>query len=439
SLYLLTWFQHLKNHSSKRRRRLKERILSKLILVFAAVALIPGAWAEPVKVRLRRALTAVEIQAMNLKLTGLSAESPVVPVAAITPRLESIRIRFKPTKSGIPLWKIRYRDSKQTVETQALPLEIRGEVMRLGLEPVPRHLKLFPREDGRIDVITELDVESYLSGVVPSEMPASWPLEALKAQVIASRSYMYSLMNERQGEHFHLEASVFDQVYSMMNEVLTNRHHRETIARAIRETKDLVLVGKDGEIIRSFYHSDCGGQTEEPDRVWGTGSTLGTVKDPSCPLSPHGLWTYRISRKELGERLARYLSWPASDLFMSVEVVDRSPSRRIGELRVLFAGGQAQLKAQDLRRILGFSRIKSTNFQFHWGADDLIIHGRGYGHGVGMCQWGARTLAGRGLDHQKILKHYYAKARVVPLAEVGGWSAKDLKKKARSGNRAISL
>ncbi|MCB0363739.1 MAG: SpoIID/LytB domain-containing protein [Bdellovibrionaceae bacterium] len=418
---------------------MKEWILSILAIAIVAGGLGTGAQAEPVRVRLRRALQSVDIQAMDLKLSSLGSQRSVVPVAAVAPRLESIRIRFKPTKSGIPIWKIQYRDSKQTVESQTLPLEVHGEVMRLGLEPVPRHLKLFPREDGRIDVITELDVESYLSGVLPSEMPASWPLEALKAQVVASRSYMYSLMNEKQGEHFHLEASVFDQVYSMMNDVITNPHHRGTISQVIRETKDQVLVDAQGEIVRAYYHSDCGGQTEEPGRVWGTGAKMGTVKDPSCPLSPHGLWTFKIKRKELGERLGRYLSWPTDDPFMSLEVIDRSPSRRVGNLRVLFNRGEAILSAQDLRRVLGFSRIKSTNFQLHWGAEDLTIHGRGFGHGVGMCQWGARTLANRGLSYQQILKHYYMKARIQPLSEVGGWSAQDLKKKAKSGQQAITL
>lgn len=408
-------------------------------IVLLLVALTLPAWGDPlVKVRLRRALETVDIQAMGLRLSARPSSSQYVRVAI--PHLEAISIKYlKSKKPGIPRWQITYAKSKKVEETHALPLQIRGDVMRLGLEPVPRHLKLFPREDGRIDVITELKVDSYLAGVVPSEMPASWPLEAIKAQVIASRSYMYSTMQERQQDHYHLEASIFDQVYSMVNHLAANRQYQKVVRRAINETKGLVLVAPKGEVLRSYYHSDCGGQTEEPDRVWGSGETLGTVKDPSCPLSPHGLWSYKIGRSKLGNRLRTYLGWPKEDKFLSLEVVSRSPSQRVNDVRVIFAGGVAKMSSQDLRRVLGFTRIKSTNFRFHWKGGELTIHGRGNGHGVGMCQWGARTLAKRGLSYERILLHYYGRSRIAPLAEIGGWSSKELSKKQKNGEKALAL
>ncbi|MCC7405631.1 MAG: SpoIID/LytB domain-containing protein [Bdellovibrionales bacterium] len=401
---------------------MKERILSfrNVILtssLFVVATLLVGFSArasELVRVRLKRAASAVEIQAMDLRVSSLPFSGSVRPAAMGSMRFESIVVRVQRAAQGLPLWKIRRRDSGVTETTRALPLEIKGEVMRLGLEPVPRHLKLFPREDGSIDVVTEMDVESYLSGVVPSEMPASWPLEALKAQVITSRSYMYSLMKERANEHFDLEASVFDQVYSMVNEAVTNRQFRESVTRALRETRDQVLMSPEGEILRAHYHSDCGGRTEEADQVWGSGKRWGTVRDPQCPLSPSGLWTFPISRKNLGEKLKRALNREGELLRMTIE--ERSPSGRVGRLLLAFTDGEAPITGQELRRILGFAKLKSTNFQLQWVADGLVVHGRGNGHGVGMCQWGAKNLATQGKNFREILLHYYPTAHLALIS-----------------------
>ena len=99
--------------------------------------------------------------------------------------------------------------------------------------------------------------------------------------------------------------------------------------------------------------------------------------------------------------------------FQGIKVKQRTPSGRVATLEVRFKNQPVKiLTAQSLRRILGFRQIKSTNFAIHWDIDKVKIQGRGNGHGVGLCQWGARQLALRGLKHQDILKHYYPRTKL---------------------------
>lgn len=389
------------------------------VLVFSW-SVSASAWAENdavVKVRLKSRLSSVKVSGFQIKM----------PYDGAGPRLEFQKRRIelrRILKDQRIVWEISDSQLPQKMYWQDEVLMVQGETMSLGLEPAPKTLLLYPLDTKAFDVVASLNVENYLAGVLPSEMPASWPMEALKAQVVASRSYMLALMKERRHQHFQLESSVFDQVYKHVNRVGISQDIQKRILSAIRETRGDVLVGARGEIFKSFYHADCGGQTEEPKYVWGMEKKNGTVKDGFCPSSPHAKWEYRLSKSRLKSELAKHLPIESSSEVRGMLIAQRTPSGRVAELEVLKEDSTSfRISAQDFRRAIGFHRIKSTNFRLFWFGEEVVIEGRGHGHGVGMCQWGARSLAKRGVSYRDILKRYYPRSRLISEA-----SKKDPKK-----------
>lgn len=363
---------------------------------------------HPVRVRLKRKVSTVDVSGLDLTFKSHKQINRSISL----PQMKKATISV--IKQGQDfLWQVRLAEENGTLQFKGRELEITGEMVRLGVEPSPAALLLHADSRGDIDVVAELDLETYLAGVLPSEMPASWPLEALKAQLIASRSYTLDMLEKRKHWHYHVEASVHDQVFRMLEPGPSNKAVRDKVQKAIKETRGQYLSLKGGRALRAYYHADCGGQTENPKYVWGTNISTGTVKDPSCPLSPHASWQVRLPRVRLRQIFSQYFSLKGGPDFKSVLVAQRTPSGRVDSLQVLYDGRKPlKISAQKFRELVGFSELKSTNFRFHWFGKDMQIDGKGHGHGVGLCQYGARSLARRGMNYQDILKHYYPKARL---------------------------
>jgi len=369
-----------------------------------------SAHAELIRVRLAQSKR-------PLQLTGLGLDVAAREDAALTvgfPTLEKAQVKLVQGKRGIPVWEIKYSKSGSTERVIGPTLKVRGELLRLGLEPVPHRLELHAADDNRVDVVSVMDLDTYLAGVLPSEMPVGWPLEALKAQVIASRTYALQLIRERRLRHYHLESTVFDQVYKTVSQLGLNDGAREKINRALVETNGEVLVDQSGNLIKAFYHADCGGHTELASRVWGEpGSDFGSVKDPFCPQSPLANWHYEIDRLVLAKLLTEYFALPGESVLQSLAIVSRTPSGRVAQLDVLFDGQAARrITAHEFRRVLGFEHVKSTQFSIQWQSRILTLEGKGHGHGVGMCQYGAKAMAKNGRNYRSILKHYYPGTKI---------------------------
>lgn len=393
--------------------RMKIQALVQALAISSFLLLGSAAWAgSKVKVRLKAKTSTIRLSGFNLKL-------PTDLIQTRIPQFEKRQVRIKRVEvNQRSFWQIVDSDSQQKFLWPNEVLEIEGEMLQMGPEPLPKKLFLYPIEDQKIDLVAELDIENYLAGVVPSEMPASWPLEALKAQVVASRSYMLSLMEERRNRHFHLEASVFDQVYKHSNRVSVPLNIQNKVLKAIRDTEDHVLLTAGGSIYRSFYHADCGGATEEPEYVWGTKRKNGTVKDASCPSSPQAKWDLHLKREGLRQQLAQHFSWSSADVFRGLLIAQRTPSGRVSQIEIVLGDQTNQkLDAQEFRKLLGYDRLKSTNFNMTWFGDELQIEGQGHGHGVGMCQWGARSMAKLGNSYKDILKRYYPYAEIKKISD----------------------
>ena len=322
-------------------------------------------------------------------------------------------------------WRVEFPDGSY-LDLVADTLKVDGEFLKLSGARVPDSFDLRFVGRGQFEGILRLNLEDYLKGVLPSEMPAHWPLEALKAQAVAARSYVVSMIRERRAQSFDVESSILDQVYQFENYLNISTKNQKKIQQAVEETRGYILFQPSGEVHRSFYHAHCGGHTEVAERVWGNGqedrSSL-TVADRRCALTRSFKWSFSVPREELeahlGDRFNQSQA-PSSEEAIISEVRPEgvSASGRVSHLRFRTKNGSETLvSTQDFRQMMGFNKVKSTLFELSWDGHNLKLEGQGHGHGVGMCQHGARFMAKAGRDYQAIINRYYPKAQ---LARLGG-------------------
>lgn len=368
--------------------------------------------AETVRVRLKKAVKDIQVSGFGLEITpALSGDKQGSLID-----VRNYKISMIQTKKG-PAFLVD--DGKEKRRIQHSQLFLHGEMLRMDALPQKGDLRIYRSGAETFDVVSEMNIETYLEGVLPAEMPASWPRQAMLAQAIASRSYMISLMKQRQKKHYDLDASVVDQAFQVFSETEIDT---KRIKQIVQESKDKILVDEKGKVLRSFYHADCGGQTEEARYVWGDSPIRGTVKDSSCPLSPWSSWQVTIPKTTLKEKLIAHLNLSQDDKLKTVLISSRSPSGRVQTVDAIFSSGTYHLAAQKLREVAGFNIVKSTQFDSRWFGNDWQLKGRGYGHGVGLCQWGAKHLALDGATYEQILEHYYPNAslKVAKTSTVAG-------------------
>jgi stage II sporulation protein D len=283
------------------------------------------------------------------------------------------------------------------------------------------------------EVVNQVDVENYLDGLVNAEFSAAWNREAIDAQVVAARTYAYyqiKLSAKRVGSHFDLDSTIKDQVYDGS----TREDYRSRLS-AIR-TRGMILKASanDEWPIKAYYHSTCGGATELPEVVWGTPMKgfRRRVVCPYCRNSPSFIWDVPLGAKEIalqiwkgahelaaGDR-EKIRTWPESwehelreSTLSDLRVTSQNVSGRAEIVTSRWKNAQGKeyvlsMPGTLFRSWLGPSRLKSTVFQvLAAGKDQWVLRGRGFGHGVGLCQWGAKALGENGKKAREILKFYY--------------------------------
>tara|TARA_Y100000746_G_C15468161_1_gene435137 strand:- start:43 stop:1299 length:1257 start_codon:yes stop_codon:yes gene_type:complete len=267
----------------------------------------------------------------------------------------------------------------------------------------------------KLDLIAKMDLENYLLGVLPSEMPASWPLESLKAQAIASRTYVLYQIEENKDKNYDVESTVMDQVFK--HKRLPKAYSRK-MAKVLAETKDLMLA-QNTKPIKAFFHSHCGGHTEMAANVWPGANGFETVVDPYCSTKVHNLKWNQLQTFSAIEK-AYKKQHPEEDLkkLKSVMKGAQNLSGRVENVFLFFENAKVRKwDAVDLRAALGYSKIKSTNFSMQLRDNAVYFSGKGYGHGVGLCQHGAKNMAKLGKSYREILNHYYPSTKILSLNE----------------------
>jgi len=247
--------------------------------------------------------------------------------------------------------------------------------------------------EGALRIVNLVDLEAYLRGVVPSEMQAEWPMEALKAQAVAARSYTLASLDP--GAEYDVCSTDACQVYRGM-EV---EHPRSD--RAVADTEGIVIAWAGAPAI-AYYHADSGGSVASSAEVWGRDVPYlrGRTDVPSG--SPHRGWTARIAPSALSGALAsegRSVGTPSG-----LTILARSASGRVSRAEIAGSAGSLVVSGPTLTRVLRRVGLKSTRIS---SVAPLTVRGDGWGHGVGMSQYGARALAASGYDYGRILAYYY--------------------------------
>jgi len=283
-----------------------------------------------------------------------------------------------------------------TVEGQPGLFAVNGKFYRGNLVVLPQSsLDTSANTTGQnygFSLINELDLDDYLLGVVPAEMPSSWPQESLKAQAIAARTYAYANLGKHGKDGYDLKDTTDDQVYGGVK--------AETSASnaAVAATSGVVMT-YEGNPICAYFHSASGGITESADNVWGKPLPyLKAVMDYD-QQSPLATWNRTYSVDQLEAALAQDVG-----KLLSIDVVSRSQSKRACQLLMVGSRGAQIINAETVRRLL---KLPSTNFNVSVLDSAYQFSGRGYGHGLGLSQWGAKGLAEQGYNAAQIVTYYY--------------------------------
>lgn len=378
-------------------------------VLFSSAFVHAAATDAEVRVRLKRQQDVIDVSGIDLKISPPSSFIETEPSTGYH--------RAKITRRPSGVWLVKWDHIRKRVTIQSDRLWVRGQMIRLGIEPTPYDLEVLKNPVMGLDVIARLDLETYLQGVLPAEMPVSWPLEALKAQAVSARSFVLRQSFERRGKDYDVESTVFDQVYKFID---GSKHHPDWMSKlkqAVAETRSELLLDSKKRVLKAFYSADCGCQSEDPKFVWGKLDAFESVKDPTCMSRKPTHWTFNLQREVVRTKLLAALSLPGDTNIRALNIGGRTPSGRVAEVvAAVDIQGKTQsrtLNSQEFRRIFGFEKIQSTDFSLHWQADQLEITGKGSGHGVGLCQRGARSLAEQGLSYREILKVYYPRATLI--------------------------
>lgn len=371
---------------------------------------------ELIRVRLEGKVSQFNFESVGVQVFG--REQVAQPVAI--PKNNKVTVRREKIGKGI-VWVIKRASNNSEEIFPEKYLALKANHPRLGAKLFPEQLMFSAKSDSlSFDVIGVLPIENYLVGVLASEMPLAWPVEALKAQAIAARSYAQAVMNERKDKDYHVESSILDQVFTHISQEIDQSPLIEKAKAAVLETEGLILTNNKGRVLKAFYHSDCGGRTAQATTVWGAGVNSGVAKDSYCPSNPSAHWSVKITEAALVEKLSQIVKAKVSKVFDLRLMRLDGGNDRISKIEFKDEAGKAySVLANHLRETIGYNELKSTWFQMTKSGDGYILQGQGYGHGVGLCQWGSKAMAKDGKLYTQIIKHYYPQADLkTPVSQV---------------------
>jgi len=250
------------------------------------------------------------------------------------------------------------------------------------------------RGNDSLYLINELPLEEYVKHVVSAEVGTNWDMEALKVQAVISRTYaIYQKNKNSTNYNYDITSSVLHQVYK--GSATDTR-----ISYAVMDTEGEVLTYK-GSPIEAFYHSTSGGKTEDPVEVFGKSYPYLKPVESNCEISPYWIWERRIPVGEIEKALN-------IKGMKNIQIKSYTSTQRVKTVDVMQSdGGILNIEAKDLRKMLGWSRLPSTNFTISRDNENYVFDGKGYGHGVGLCQWSALEMSREGMSYKQILDYFY--------------------------------
>ncbi len=286
------------------------------------------------------------------------------------------------------------RDSSVTINGH----RFRGEVL------------LIRTPQNRITAVNSINVEDYVKGVLYHEVSHHWPMEALKAQAVATRTYaMYSINSLT--KDFDVTNDIYSQVYGGRNS------ERYRTGLAVERTAGKILM-YNGNILPAYFHATCAGMTEDASELWGINlAPLKGVPCQFCKDSPHMSWKKNYRLKDMQDSLNKH--GYVMGLIKDISVLQRDRSGRISQMKVTGRDGRELLiSGKDFREAIGPNDLKSNNFEVQMKGYFVDLIGKGWGHGVGMCQWGAFGMARQQFTFDQILKYYYPGVEITDYHDI---------------------
>lgn len=303
------------------------------------------------------------------------------------------------------------------------PMLRSSEQSQLPTQAPQTVIKLYHHKTKQIE---QLALEEYIKGVVAAEMPAEFQDEALKAQAVAARTYAISHMKAFGGNGLaQTEADISDDIQVgqawLSTAELEDKWGKAAyavywpkISRAVDATMGIVATFQ-GELIRAVFHSTCGERTASAQEVWGFDYPY--LQSVSCrwdSLSPRYHDTKHMALATAAETLGTDIDVRpvfGSSAGSRIEILEKTTSGRVQRVQI----GQRTFSGQEVREKLN---LRSTNFQMAIEDGQLVVTTIGYGHGVGLCQYGANGMAQEGRSYQDIIRYYY---QGVTLAAIRDW------------------
>ena len=255
------------------------------------------------------------------------------------------------------------------------------------------------RQGDSLTAINHVDLEHYLYSVVGAEAVSSWPIEALKAQAVAARSYALYKRDTSANSIYDVDTTVSTQVYKGLDTEYTTTH------TAVNDTHGQIMTYQD-KVILAAFHSSSGGYTENVEDIWTSPLPyLRSVVDYDHE-SPVFEWQQVIPISKIQELVA------GVGKIKGLRTEQITPRGRVITMKVTGDRGSTSISGKDLRKELD---LRSTLFRVATDGNNLKIKGRGFGHGLGLSQWGAYYLAKKGVNYHQILVHYYQNANLTRL------------------------
>jgi stage II sporulation protein D len=257
-------------------------------------------------------------------------------------------------------------------------------------------------DQGELKCINEISLDNYIAGVVQAESGRRSPQEFYKVQAILARTFALSNIQKHSVENFNLCDHTHCQAYFGKTTELD-------IMKAVNDTKGKVVVDGNLNLIDAAFHSNSGGQTANSEDVWGSKlSYLRSVNDTFSMKMPNAKWERKMSKEDWLSYLKIKHNYPIQDsnarwLALTFKQENRKPFMEVNNVKV------------PLRNVRTDLQLKSTFFSIYPQGDSLIFKGRGFGHGVGMCQEGAMRMAKLGYKYPEMISFYYQKTQLIDL------------------------
>jgi len=289
----------------------------------------------------------------------------------------------------------KYKNSK--IKRNLYFKNLTNGFFKLGKNKYAGNLKVLITNN-QIYYINYIKVEKYIKGVLPYEISSKWPMEVIKAQAVAARTFAYYAIVHNAKNFYDLTDTTYSQVYKGIIPTA------KIFTKAIEETKDEVLVYKH-ELIQAFFHSVCGGHTESAKNVWGKNLPyLKGVPCGYCRDAPYYRWKCEFTEKEILNKLRKHKIFLRKIKYIKPAYVSSSGRwnkiKIVGDKSIILTGNR-------FRIILGIKKLRSTKIRIRKIRNKFVIYGHGWGHGVGLCQWGAKRMAEKGKKYYQILRYYY--------------------------------